>query len=181
MRLLHIALKPFSILIVSIYVSLLIKVFDFSDCDKGECSTLDCHLSSQILTSVRCSILLSLILTMGLPSLNMSTKQPVFLIIQRCCQGRIRPLVFLDMFSSGVTYYYRAPPLPSDFAFLQACSLIYHFSILSPSLWETARYRLNYYLKGPLSPKQPTNQPWATTADEQTEKEWNVSEKIHSI
>ena len=26
----------------------------------------------------------------------------------------------------------------------------------SPSLWETARYRLKYCLKGPLSPKQPT-------------------------
>ena len=36
-------------------------------------------------------------------------------------------------------------------------SLIYHFSFLSPSLWETARYRLKYCLKGPLSPKQPTN------------------------
>ena len=32
-------------------------------------------------------------------------------------------------------------------------------SILSPSLWETARYRLKYCLKGPLNPKQPTNQP----------------------
>ena len=31
-------------------------------------------------------------------------------------------------------------------------------SLLSPSLWETARYRLKYCLKGPLSPKQPTNQ-----------------------
>ena len=30
-------------------------------------------------------------------------------------------------------------------------------SILSPSLWETARYRLKYCLKGPLNPKQPTN------------------------
>ena len=32
-------------------------------------------------------------------------------------------------------------------------------SFLSPSLRETARYRLKYYLylKGPLSPKQPTN------------------------
>ena len=30
---------------------------------------------------------------------------------------------------------------------------------LSPSLWETARYRLKYRLKGQLSPKQPTNQP----------------------
>ena len=37
-------------------------------------------------------------------------------------------------------------------------SLIYLFSFLSPSLWETARYRLKYCLKGPLSPKQP-NQP----------------------
>ena len=33
------------------------------------------------------------------------------------------------------------------------------FSPLSPSLWETARYRLKYCLKGPLSPNQPTNQP----------------------
>ena len=38
-------------------------------------------------------------------------------------------------------------------------SLIYHFSYLTPSLWETARYRLKYFLKGSLSPKQPTNQP----------------------
>ena len=30
------------------------------------------------------------------------------------------------------------------------------FSSLSPSLWETARYRLKYCLKGPLNPKQPT-------------------------
>ena len=37
-------------------------------------------------------------------------------------------------------------------------SLICHFSFLSPSLWETARYRLKYCLKRPLSPKQPTNQ-----------------------
>ena len=33
------------------------------------------------------------------------------------------------------------------------------FSPLSPSLWETARYRLKYCLKGPLSPKQQTNSP----------------------
>ena len=31
-------------------------------------------------------------------------------------------------------------------------SLIFHFSFLSPSLLETARYRLKYCLKGPLSP-----------------------------
>ena len=41
---------------------------------------------------------------------------------------------------------------------LDIFSLIYHFSFLPPSLWETARYRLKYCLKGPLSPKQPTNQ-----------------------
>ena len=41
---------------------------------------------------------------------------------------------------------------------LDIFSLVHHFSFLSPSLWETARYRLKYYLKGPLSPKQPTNQ-----------------------
>ena len=35
-------------------------------------------------------------------------------------------------------------------------SLVNHFSFLSPSPWETARYRLKYCLKGPLSPKQPT-------------------------
>ena len=31
-------------------------------------------------------------------------------------------------------------------------------SPLSPSLWETARYRLKYCLKRPLNPKQQTNQ-----------------------
>ena len=41
---------------------------------------------------------------------------------------------------------------------LDIFTLIYPFSFLSPSLWETARYRLKYCLKGPLNPKQPTNQ-----------------------
>ena len=41
--------------------------------------------------------------------------------------------------------------------------LIYPFFPLSPSLWETARYRLKYCLKGPLNPKQPTNQKSDTT------------------
>ena len=36
--------------------------------------------------------------------------------------------------------------------------LVYPFTPLSPSLWEMARYRLKYCLKGPLNPKQPTNQ-----------------------
>ena len=42
---------------------------------------------------------------------------------------------------------------------LDIFTLIYPFSSLSPSLWETARYRLKYCLKGPLNPKQPTNEP----------------------
>ena len=40
---------------------------------------------------------------------------------------------------------------------LEICTLIYPFFSLSPSLWETALYRLKYCLKGPLNPKS-TNQ-----------------------
>ena len=40
---------------------------------------------------------------------------------------------------------------------LDIFTLIYPFSSLSPSLWETARYRLKYCLKGPLNQKQATN------------------------
>ena len=42
---------------------------------------------------------------------------------------------------------------------LDIFTLIYLYSPLTPSLWETARFRLKYCLKGPLNPKQPTNQP----------------------
>ena len=42
---------------------------------------------------------------------------------------------------------------------LDIFTLIYPFSPLSPFLWETARYRLKYCLKGPLNPNQPTNFP----------------------
>ena len=42
---------------------------------------------------------------------------------------------------------------------LDIFTLIYPFFPLSPSLWETARCRLKYCLKGPLNPRQPTNQP----------------------
>ena len=45
----------------------------------------------------------------------------------------------------------------ADGGCLDIFTLIYPFSHLSPSLWETARYRLKYCLKGPLNPKQPTN------------------------
>ena len=41
---------------------------------------------------------------------------------------------------------------------LDIFTLVCPFFSLSPSLWETARYRLKYCLKGPLNPK-PTNQP----------------------
>ena len=40
---------------------------------------------------------------------------------------------------------------------LDIFTLLYHFSSLSPSLWETTRYRLKYWLQGPLNPKQTTN------------------------
>ena len=41
---------------------------------------------------------------------------------------------------------------------LDSFTLIYPLSPspLSPSLWETVRYRLRYCLKGPFNPKQPT-------------------------
>ena len=38
---------------------------------------------------------------------------------------------------------------------LDIFTLLYPFSSLSPSLWETAQYRLKYCLKGPLITKQP--------------------------
>ena len=43
---------------------------------------------------------------------------------------------------------------------LDIFTLVYSFSPLSPSLWETARYRLRFCLKGPLNQKnnQPTDQ-----------------------
>ena len=42
--------------------------------------------------------------------------------------------------------------------YLDIFTLIYPFSSPYPSLWEMARYRLKYCLKGPLNPNQPTNQ-----------------------
>ena len=40
---------------------------------------------------------------------------------------------------------------------LDIFTLLFPFSPLPPSLWEKARYRLEYCLKGPLNPKQSTN------------------------
>ena len=41
---------------------------------------------------------------------------------------------------------------------LDIFTLFYPFFPLSPSLWETARYRLKYCLKGPLNPNPTNNQ-----------------------
>ena len=42
----------------------------------------------------------------------------------------------------------------ADGGCLDIFSLVDRFSVLSPSFWEAARYRLKYCLKGPLSPKE---------------------------
>ena len=55
-------------------------------------------------------------------------------------------------------------PVPGSPTILITVRVVWTFllssvlSSLSPSLWETVRYRLNYCLKGPLNPNQPTNQ-----------------------
>ena len=53
-------------------------------------------------------------------------------------------------------------------------------SLFSPSLWETARYRLKYCLKGPLNPKQPTNQSHHPTnpANSKECKIWHKEKEI---
>ena len=58
---------------------------------------------------------------------------------------------------------------------LDIFTLTYPFSTLSPSLWEKARYRLKYCLKGPLNLKKTTNQP--TQAQKpQPEGKWIMPE-----
>ena len=52
---------------------------------------------------------------------------------------------------------------------LDIFTLLYSVSPLSPSLWETARYRLKYCLKGLLNPKQPTDQLQCTTKNKHME------------
>ena len=42
---------------------------------------------------------------------------------------------------------------------LDIFTIFYLFSPFPPFLWETARYRLRYCLKGPLNQKQATNKP----------------------
>ena len=65
-----------------------------------------------------------------------------------------RPTIWIKV-GQGLT----ALAVGAGWGCLDIFTLIYPFSPLPPSLWETARYRLKYCLKGPLNPKQPTNQP----------------------
>ena len=60
---------------------------------------------------------------------------------------------------------------------LDVFTLIYPFSSLSPSLWETARYRLKYCLKGPLNPKQTTNQIKGSSEQFSADTEWSSRDK----
>ena len=66
---------------------------------------------------------------------------------------------------------------------LDIFTFIYPFSLLSLSLWETARYRLKYCLKGPLNPKQPTNQPnQKDTGKRNSSNQYHVSDKgVHYL
>ena len=66
---------------------------------------------------------------------------------------RGRPTIWITV-GQGLT----ALAVGAEGGCLDIFTLIYPFSPLSPSLWETARHRLKYCLKGPLNPKQPTNQ-----------------------
>ena len=58
-------------------------------------------------------------------------------------------------------------------------SLVYHFSFLSPALWETARYRQKYCFKGPLSPKQPIKQRMSKSRKENPPKLTQLSSRFH--
>ena len=64
-----------------------------------------------------------------------------------------RPIIWITV-GQGPT----ALAVGAGWGCLAIFTLIYAFSPLSPSLRGTARYRLKYCLKGPLNPKQPTNQ-----------------------
>ena len=63
---------------------------------------------------------------------------------------------------------------------LDIFTLLYPFSPLSPSLWETARYRLKYCLKGPLNPKHTTNQRNRATCSSARTTELSASSVIQA-
>ena len=64
-----------------------------------------------------------------------------------------RPTVLITVRQGSI-----ALAVGADGGCLVIFTLICPFFPLSPSLWETTRYRLKYCLKGPLNPNQPTNQ-----------------------
>ena len=70
-----------------------------------------------------------------------------------------RPTIWITV-GQGLT----ALAVGAGWGCLDIFTLLYYFSPISPSLWDTARYRLKYCLKGPLNPKQPTNQLLGLTA-----------------
>ena len=114
--------------------------------------------------------------TRFLSSLFAKTKQPVLRSTCATVQTSYIHFIFSRGWSGGAmvlgelpvpgrpTVWIRVGQGPTALAVgaggccLDMFTLIYPFSPLSPSLWETARYRLKYCLKGPLNPKQPTNQ-----------------------
>ena len=59
-------------------------------------------------------------------------------------------------------------------------SLVYH-SLFFLLLSETARYRLKYCLKGPLSPKQPTNQPNGLTYGKKLQMQLVREDKLFGV
>ena len=61
---------------------------------------------------------------------------------------------------------------------LDIFTLIYMFSPLSPSFWDTARYRLKSCLKGPINPKHPIIFSFNVCVSMKTRKE---SENLHKM
>ena len=80
-----------------------------------------------------------------------------------------RPTIWITV-GQGPT----APAVGAGGDCLDIFTLIYPFFPLSPSLWETARYRLKYCLKGPLNPK-PTNQSTLDISNTDISKKFHIS------
>ena len=93
-------------------------------------------------------------------SQNLGTLQPGGVVGWSDCAGKLPVpgvLLIWIIVGQGTT----ALAVGAGGGCLDIFSLIYHFSFLSPSVWETARYRLKYCLKGPLSPKTTNQQPYS--------------------